>query len=127
MAVHLDCHSGFANNQTVFTVSRAMHGLAISAFQLASLSMIAGKRKNLVLGIFGASAPLGFFTRVVSEILTANFDRWDWYFWAASILSMLVTIIAAFTSPNVCRGRSLTKITPYGLSALQYAFKIDAF
>ena len=73
--------------------------------------MIAGKRKNLVLSIFGALAPLGFFTGVVSRILTANFNRWDWYFWAASILLLLVTIIAAFTNPNVCRRRSLTKIT----------------
>ena len=108
--------AGFANNPTVFTISRAMHGLAISAFQPASLSMIgtvypAGKRRNLVLGIFGASAPLGFFAGVASGTLTASFDRWDWYFWAASILSLLITTIAAFTSPNVCRGRSLTKIT----------------
>ncbi|OCL11241.1 MFS general substrate transporter [Glonium stellatum] len=108
--------SGFANNSTLFTVSRAMHGLAISAFQPASLSMIgtvypAGKRRNLVLSIFGASAPLGFFSGIASGTLTANFDKWNWYFWAASILSLLVTITTAITSPRVCRGGSSTKVT----------------
>lgn len=101
--------AGFATNATIFTICRAMHGFALSAIQPASLSMIgtvykAGKKRNIALGVFGASAPLGFFAGIASGTVSANFNHWPWYFWAASVLSLLAILIAALTSPTICRG-----------------------
>ncbi|KAF2812607.1 MFS general substrate transporter [Mytilinidion resinicola] len=100
--------AGFCKNTVIFAICRAMHGFALAAIQPASLAMIgaiykAGRRRNIVLGIFGACAPFGFFAGVASGTLSANFHRWQWYFWTAALLSFVVILATILTSPQACR------------------------
>ncbi|KAF2493275.1 MFS general substrate transporter [Lophium mytilinum] len=100
--------AGICKNTVIFAFCRANHGFALAAIQPASLAMIgaiykAGKRRNIVLGIFGACAPFGFFAGVASGTLSANFHHWPWYFWTAALLSFLVIIATILTTPQACR------------------------
>lgn len=58
--------AGFAQNELMLDICRALQGLGPAAFLPAGLQLLGstyrpGPRKNLVFSIYGAMAPLGFF------------------------------------------------------------------
>ena len=95
---------GFVSSSLLLNVSRANQGLAIAAFTPSTFSMVGsiypeGPRRNFVLGLYGACAPLGFFAGFLAGgALPANESRW--YFWIASALAFVTTITAYLSVPH---------------------------
>lgn len=95
---------GFVSSSLLLNVSRAMQGLAIAAFTPSTFSMVGsiypeGPRRNVVLGLYGACAPLGFFTGFLAGgALPAIESRW--YFWIASALAFITTVTAYLSVPH---------------------------
>lgn len=96
--------AGFANSITLLCVCRAMQGLAIAAYTPSSFTLFGsiypnGARKNLALGIYAASAPLGFFIGILVSA-TLQPTRVAWYFWGPSALAGLTLIVSYLSIPS---------------------------
>jgi MFS family permease len=95
---------GFFSSSIVLNVSRAMQGLAIAAYTPSTFSMVGsiypeGPRRNIVLGLYGACAPLGMYTGfLVGGDLPAVES--EWYFWIASILAFITAVTAYLSVPH---------------------------
>lgn len=94
---------GFVSSSLLLNVSRAMQGFAIAAFTPSTFAMVGsiypeGPRRNVVLGLYGACAPLGFFAGFLAGgALPATEARW--YFWIASALAFITAITAYLSVP----------------------------
>jgi MFS family permease len=95
---------GFVSSSLLLNVARANQGLAIAAFTPSTFSMVGslypeGPRRNVVLGLYGACAPLGFFAGFLAGgALPADESRW--YFWIASALAFVTTVTAYLSVPH---------------------------
>lgn len=95
---------GFVSSSLMLNISRAMQGLAIAAYTPSTFSMVGsiypeGPRRNMVLGLYGACAPLGFYTGFLTGgALPAVESRW--YFWTASVLAFITAITAYLSVPH---------------------------
>jgi MFS family permease len=95
---------GFFSSSIVLNVSRAMQGLAIAAYTPSTFSMVGsiypeGPRRNIVLGLYGACAPLGTYTGfLVGGALPAVES--EWYFWIASVLAFITALTAYLSVPH---------------------------
>lgn len=97
--------AGFSQNNLMLDFCRALQGLGPAAFLPSGLMLIGstyrpGPRKNLVFSLFGAAAPLGFFTGVFIAGLTGSFLSFGWYFWIGAILIITTIIPAIFAIPS---------------------------
>ncbi|KAH8815525.1 major facilitator superfamily domain-containing protein [Xylogone sp. PMI_703] len=97
--------AGFSQSYQMLIAARALAGLGPAAFLPAGLMIMAklyrpGPRKNLVFGIYGAFAPLGFFGGIMIGGLTGQFLSWRWYFWIGSILLFLLCVTSFLTIPS---------------------------
>jgi MFS family permease len=95
---------GFVSSSLMLNVSRAMQGLSIAAYTPSTFSMVGsiypeGPRRNIVLGLYGACAPLGIYTGFLTGgALPAVESRW--YFWIASVLAFITAITAYLSVPH---------------------------
>jgi MFS family permease len=95
---------GFVSSSLLLNVSRANQGLAIAAFTPSTFSMVGsiypeGPRRNVVLGLYGACAPLGFFAGFLAGGALPE-DESKWYFWIASALAFITTVTAYMSVPH---------------------------
>ena len=102
--------AGFAVNEIMLDVARALQGFGPAAFLTSGLSILGstyrpGPRKNLVFSIYGGSAPLGFFLGIFVGGLTSQYLKWGWYFWIGAILTALAAVAAALTVPSSSQER----------------------
>ncbi|GAB7350795.1 hypothetical protein MBLNU459_g1334t1 [Dothideomycetes sp. NU459] len=96
--------AGVSNSTVFLDICRAMQGLAIAAYTPSSYALIGtiyptGPRRNLVLGIYGACAPLGFFAGICTSAALPP-TAWQWYFWIAATLAMLAFVMAYLSVPS---------------------------
>ncbi|CCK71401.1 borate transporter KNAG_0G03430 [Huiozyma naganishii CBS 8797] len=103
--------SGFTNythSDTFFIVSRSFQGLGV-AFILPNVMGCVGNiykpntfRKNIVISLIGACAPVGAFMGAffAGLIGTKNPDDWPWSFYAMAIASTLTLLGALYSIPN---------------------------
>jgi MFS family permease len=97
--------AGFAKNELMVDICRALQGLGAAAFLPSGLMLLGsiyrpGPRKNLVFSIYGACAPLGFFIGIFCSGLAAEYLRWSWYFWIGSIVTFTTAVVAYFAVPS---------------------------
>jgi MFS family permease len=59
-----------------------------------------GPRKNLVFSLYGAFAPVGFFTGIFFAGVAAQFIAWGWFFWIGAIILAIVAVVSYFCVPN---------------------------
>jgi MFS family permease len=95
---------GFFSSSLLLNVSRANQGLAIAAFTPSTFSMVGsiypeGPRRNVVLGLYGACAPLGFFAGFLAGGALPEVES-RWYFWIASALAFITTVTAYMSVPH---------------------------
>lgn len=96
---------GFSTNPAMLIVTRAIAGLGPAACLPASIMLLGktyrpGPRKNLVFGMYGACAPLGFFFGIIMGGVTAQFLTWRWYFYLGSIVLAVVVLTSIFFVPS---------------------------
>lgn len=95
---------GFFPSGVILDISRAMQGLAIAAFSPATFALIGelypdnGPRKNLVLGLYGACAPLGFYAGFLAGGALPTGES-KWYFFIATGLSFVTAVTAWLCVP----------------------------
>ena len=97
--------AGFSRNELMMDFCRALQGLGPAAYLPSGMMLLGtvyrpGPRKNLVFGIYGACAPLGFFVGIFFAGVAAQFLSWSAYFWIGAGLSFSTAIVAYFSIPS---------------------------
>ncbi|KAK4159662.1 putative drug resistance protein [Cladorrhinum sp. PSN259] len=93
-----------SRGEVFFCVGRGLQGIG-PALLVPSGQALLGRtyppsmRKNMVLCLFGASAPLGFVSGAIFSSLFAERGAWPWAFWTMAILCFLLAIISLFVLP----------------------------
>lgn len=96
--------AGFSNSLVLMEVCRAMQGLAIAAYTPSSFALFGaiypkGPRRNMVLSIYAACSPIGFFIGIMfAAVLPA--DQWRWWFWIAAIMAFTALFAAYVSVPS---------------------------
>ncbi|OIW34151.1 MFS general substrate transporter [Coniochaeta ligniaria NRRL 30616] len=97
--------SGFSQNYQMLIVTRALAGLGPAAFLPASIMLLGktyrpGPRKNLIFGLYGAFAPLGFFFGIVIAGVAAEYMTWRWFFFLGTIVLAIVCVTSFVIIPR---------------------------
>lgn len=97
--------AGFSQNYHMLIATRALQGLGPAAFLPATMMILAktyrpGPRKNLIFGLCGAFAPLGFYLGIIMAGITSDLLSWRWYFWIGSIIIFAVCIGGVVSIPR---------------------------
>lgn len=97
--------AGFSQNYVMLIVCRALQGFGPAAFLPAGIMLLGsiyrpGPRKNLVFSLYGAFAPVGFFTGIFFAGLAAQFINWGWFFWIGSAILAVVGVASYLCIPN---------------------------
>ena len=97
--------AGFSRNYVMLVVFRALQGLGCAAFMPAGIMLLGktyrpGPRKNLVFGIYGAFAPIGFFVGILIGGVAGQFLTWRWYFWIGTIIVAVICATSLLTIPR---------------------------
>jgi MFS family permease len=93
--------AGFSNSLVLLEVCRAMQGLAIAAYTPSSFALFGaiypkGPRRNIVMSVYAACSPVGFFLGIMTAALLPA-DKWGWWFWIAAMMGF-VAFVAAYIS-----------------------------
>lgn len=96
--------AGFAVNQIMLDIARAMQGFGPAAFLTSGMGLLGsvygpGRRKNIVFAIYSGTAPIGFFLGIILGGVTSQSLTWRWYFWIGTILSAVALVGGVFTIP----------------------------
>lgn len=98
----------YSESDTFFIVSRAFQGLGM-AFVLPNMMGCVGViykpnsfRKNIVIALIGACAPVGAALGAVFAGLigTEDPEQWPWSFYSMAIVSTITLIAAIYSTPN---------------------------
>lgn len=97
--------AGFSQNYVMLIVCRALQGFGPAAFLPSGIMLLGsiyrpGPRKNLVFSLYGAFAPVGFFTGIFFAGLSAQFIKWCWFFYIGSIILAIVGVASYLCIPN---------------------------
>ncbi|RMD40239.1 hypothetical protein DV735_g4893, partial [Chaetothyriales sp. CBS 134920] len=97
--------AGFSVNPLMLIFSRAFQGLGAAAALPAGIQLMGsiyrpGPRKNIVFGLYGTCAVLGFFLGILISGFVGQYLRWGWYFWLGAILVAVTILVSIFSIPN---------------------------
>lgn len=106
------CIAGFAEmvekaggaGTVFFCFSRAMQGIGPALLVPNGQAMLGrayqpGPRKNIVMSLFGAAAPLGFVLGAVMASLFAVKASWPWAFWSMGAVCVALAAVSALVVP----------------------------
>lgn len=96
--------SGGGQGTVFFCFSRAMQGIGPSLLVPNGQAMLGrayqpGPRKNLVMSLFGAAAPLGFVVGAVMSTLFAIKASWPWAFWSMAAVCVALAAMSLLVLP----------------------------
>lgn len=96
--------AGFSKNYMMLIMCRALQGLGCAAYLPGGVMLLGkiyrpGPRKNLIFGLYGAFAPLGFYLGILVGGLSAQLLSWRWYFWIGAVLVGFVFAVSLFAIP----------------------------
>ncbi|KAF3766894.1 MFS general substrate transporter [Cryphonectria parasitica EP155] len=97
--------AGFSQNYHMLIAARALQGFGPAAFLPATMMILGktyrpGPRKNLIFGIYGAFAPLGFYLGIIMGGITGDLLSWRWYFWLGAIIIFVVCLGGTYSIPR---------------------------
>ncbi|KAF1836330.1 membrane transporter [Decorospora gaudefroyi] len=103
--------AGFSQNYEMLIACRALQGFGPAAFLPSGIMLLGsiyrpGPRKNLVFSLYGAFAPVGFFTGIFFAGVSAQYTSWSWYFWIGSITLAIVAVASYLCIPNRAEDRT---------------------
>ncbi|KAI9811995.1 MAG: hypothetical protein M1827_004887 [Pycnora praestabilis] len=87
--------NGFCNDYIAFNAARALTGIGgalilPNAVALIGITVPPGKMRNLSLGLFGASGPVGGFIGAVFSGLIIKYTDWKWIFFFLALIAVWV-------------------------------------
>ncbi|PSS05330.1 major facilitator superfamily domain-containing protein [Coniella lustricola] len=96
---------GFSADYKMLIACRALQGLGAAAYMPATVMNLGktyrpGPRKNLVFGLYGACAPLGFYFGILIAGISNDLLSWRWYFWIAAIAMFVICIGGLLSIPK---------------------------
>ncbi|MCJ1475350.1 hypothetical protein MMC13_004012 [Lambiella insularis] len=97
--------SSYAKSQIFFDFCRAMQGIGPAILLPNALALLgqtypAGKRKNMVFALFGATAPGGFVIGALFASLLAERLSWPWAYYCLAIVCWLMACCSILIVPN---------------------------
>ncbi|GAD97553.1 efflux pump antibiotic resistance protein, putative [Paecilomyces variotii No. 5] len=97
--------NGFCNNFVSFNVARAFSGIGgalimPNAVALISSTIPPGKVRNITLGFFGASAPIGSYLGAIWAGIFVQYVKWNWIFFSLAILGVITFGILGILLPR---------------------------
>ncbi|QSZ37209.1 hypothetical protein DSL72_009303 [Monilinia vaccinii-corymbosi] len=124
--------AGFSKDQYMLDICRALQGLGPAAFMPSGMLLLGrtyrpGPRKNLVFSIYGACGAAGFFIGIFFAGLTAQYSKWEWYFWVGTILSFISVVTAVFCIPSEKDSRDGLQMDWLGSGLLASSFILFVF
>lgn len=98
--------SAFSRSLIFFAFCRGMQGIGPAIMLpngIAVLSRIypPGPRKDMVLSLFGATAPAGFVIGAVFSGIFAELVWWPWAYWVLAMVLVLVGVMVIFVVPDL--------------------------
>lgn len=87
-----------------YAVCRGFEGMGASIMVPNALALIGrvyavGDKKNMIFGLFGASAPIGWIFGVLFSAIFAQLAWWPWTYWTAGLVAFGTVCLAAFSLP----------------------------
>ncbi|KAL1853145.1 hypothetical protein VTK73DRAFT_9075 [Phialemonium thermophilum] len=97
--------NGFCTGFVSFNVARAMSGVGgalimPNAVALLSTTIPPGRTRNVTLGFFGASAPIGSYLGAVWAGIFVQFATWKWIFWGLAMVGAVVFGLLGYLVPT---------------------------
>ncbi|KAI1630129.1 MFS transporter [Exophiala viscosa] len=113
---------GFSTNPIMLDICRALQGLGPAASLPTGVMLMGtvyrpGPRKNMVFGLYGLFAVLGFYFGIFCAGVIGQYIRWGWYFWIGAILTLITLVTSAVSVPNDRKERLKNGITMDWLGA----------
>ncbi|KAH6897376.1 major facilitator superfamily-domain-containing protein [Thelonectria olida] len=102
--------AGFSKNYMMLIMCRALQGLGPAAYLPGGVMLLGkiyrpGPRKNLIFGLYGAFAPLGFYLGILVGGISAQLLSWRWYFWVGAIILGFICVLSLLVIPFDFRDR----------------------
>lgn len=96
----------YSNSLPFFAFCRAMQGIGPAILLPNGIAVLArtyppGKRKDMVLAIFGATAPGGFVLGALFSGIFTQFVWWPWSYWVLGIVLALVCVATIAVAPRM--------------------------
>lgn len=87
-----------------YAVCRGFEGMGASIMVPNALALIGrvyaiGDKKNVIFGLFGASAPIGWMFGVLFSAIFAQLAWWPWTYWTAGMVAFGTVGLASFSLP----------------------------
>ncbi|KAK9311626.1 major facilitator superfamily [Lipomyces starkeyi] len=97
--------NGFCTNYAAFNIARAFSGIGgalimPNAVALISTTIPPGKMRNITLGFFGASAPIGSYLGALWAGIFIHYVNWKWIFFSMAIVGTAVFGSLAYLLPQ---------------------------
>ncbi|KAK9458213.1 major facilitator superfamily-domain-containing protein [Dipodascopsis uninucleata] len=112
--------AGFSvySNYMLLMFCRAIQGigpaiLLPSGIALLGRSYPPGRRKNFIIGIYGACAPSGFCFGALFSSIFSEFAWWPWCFWAAGLVCLGLSVISIYVIPISLDHREHPVVSPF--------------
>jgi MFS family permease len=117
---------GFSVNYQMLIACRSLQALGSAAFLPSSMALMGsiyrpGPRKNLVFGLYGAFATLGFFFGILLGGFSGTFLSWRWYFWIGAFVTSVIIVASLATIPRKSRqtaSRASRKMDWWGVGTI---------
>lgn len=114
--------SVWSHNLPFFAFCRAMQGIGSAIILPNGIAVLArtyppGPRKDMVLSLFGATAPGGYVLGAVFSGLLTELVWWPWSYWILGIVAGLLGVLAVLVVPKMPvfgERPSLKELDPWG-------------
>jgi MFS family permease len=98
--------SVYSNSLIFFTFCRAMQGIGPALLLPNGIAVLSrtyppGPTKDMVLSLFGATAPGGFLLGAVFSGIFTRFVWWPWAYWVLGMVLVLFGVMVIFVVPNM--------------------------
>ncbi|KAM3164618.1 Low affinity ammonium transporter [Lachancea thermotolerans] len=112
--------AGFSvySNQIFFDCCRAFQGigpalLLPNAIAILGRTYVPGRRKAMILSLFGATAPAGFVLGAVFSSIFGQLTWWPWAYWAMGIVCFFLAVAGILVIPRMPLPKLDTSVSTY--------------